>query len=35
MGTYGVSSKDGLAYEINYELIANNIFERDDDFDID
>lgn len=34
MGTYGVSLKDGLAYEINYELIANNIYERNDDFDI-
>lgn len=28
MGTYGVSSKDGLAYEINYELIANNIMKE-------
>lgn len=34
MGTYGVSSKDGLAYEINYELIANNTYEKNDDFDI-
>ncbi len=25
LGTYGVSTKDGLAYEINYELIANNL----------
>ena len=25
LGTYGVSTKEGLAYEINYELIANNL----------
>ena len=35
LGAYGIFTKDGLAYEINYELIANSIYERNDGLDRD